>query len=101
MKRNQGLLEDTPRKYAAAAITKDQKDMIARVYVVWKAQDRPQEDFVSIFEQAGFPLNDRSLRRWASKSRAGLTPISEEKGSGRPRSLDDVQWRMLVGCVIY
>jgi hypothetical protein len=101
MKRARGPPDGTSREYPAAALTDDQKDMVARVYLVWQGRDKPQDEYLSLFSEAGFVFDERSLRRWAGKARQGHTPISEEKGSGRPRSLDDVQWRILVGCVIY
>jgi len=46
---------------------------------------------------AGYDVPEATLRDWMNHVEEGTTPISVEKGSGRPRSLEDKHMAVIVG----
>ena len=100
MKRQKGAEATPTRSYGAAKLTPEQKEMVARLYDAWQARGKPRDDFVSLFAEAGFFFDVKTLGRWISRLDSGEPVTSATKAAGRPRALDNEQFMVLVGFVL-
>jgi hypothetical protein len=101
MKHGREADEPSTPKYDAWVLTPDQKDMVSTLYLAWDERGWTQADFVTFFSEAGYLFDTQSLQRWVKQKRLGSSPISNVKSPGRPNTLNDEQWRILVGYVIF
>lgn len=92
--------EATPKRYSAAELTREQKDMVGDLYDVWVQRGWQRDDFLSFFSDAGYGFSKATLSRWVRGVRASEPPSSAERGSGRPAALSSEQERDVVGFVL-
>jgi DNA-binding transcriptional ArsR family regulator len=84
-------------RYGSKEFTPEEKKAISRFALALRDRKWKWEQVLALCEEAGYAVPDATLREWVSHAREGTTPISEEKGSGRPRSLDDKYVAVIIG----
>ena len=90
MKRERG-------SYSSKEYTAEQKIVIAGFSRSFREDGMKWSEVAERCEKAGFPVPEATLRDWMARLNEGMTPISAEKGSGRPRSLDDDTVAVIIG----
>lgn len=98
---NQGRQTPTKRgPYVAKNYSKDVKDVIGSASLGLQQRGSSSGEIVKFWKESGYPVPERSLRRWMQK-RARDEPVeSAEKKSGRKKLLTELQQMIAAGWVL-
>jgi transposase len=93
MKRSRG-------PYAAAGTPTEVKEYRARLALALRQRGVSLDTFLEANEETGFSVSRRTLFEHVAALDAGRSPLSAEKGSGRPAKLMDEQWAVVAGAIL-
>lgn len=86
--------------YLAANISDDTKTVLAKLYVVEKAEGRTRKEFVHNLSLIGLGLSESQLDRWVANVNSTGSAISLSKHSGQPEALDREKRDIVSGWVL-
>jgi len=86
--------------YAGAGVSDEIKEQAARTAVGLQARGWSVSEIVVFLAETSYGPKQRTLERHIAALKRGDTPLSSEKGAGRPQLLDEEQWAVVAGWVL-
>ncbi len=86
--------------YAGTGVTPAIKEHTAKLAVALQAAGVPMATIVQALRNTDYAPEERTLFRHMAAIKAGQTPLSAEKASGRPATLTDEEWEIVFGWVL-